>query len=79
MTPSDATPRGVLLREFGPGSSGTGPPPLAGPVLTDNMVHVLVFLVLGVVTSWLVAGAERLPVLPVLRQQLRSLPMGDEP
>ncbi len=170
MTPSDATPRGVLTAGIWTGLIGYGtvigffvvvsvftgssvfyipalfgatvffgledPAALVilpGPVFTYNMVHLLVFLVLGMFASWLVAGAERLPVLryavavalifvaahtyaalmlfarpllgggawwqigvagllaavtmgwyllaahPVLRQQLRSIPMGDEP
>ncbi|MDH3291382.1 MAG: hypothetical protein OEO20_00595 [Gemmatimonadota bacterium] len=33
-----------------------------GPVLAYNMVHVLAFLALGFVASWLVAKAERYPV-----------------
>jgi hypothetical protein len=33
-----------------------------GPVLAYNMVHVLAFVVLGLVASWLVAKAEQHPV-----------------
>jgi hypothetical protein len=36
---------------------------LPGPVLTYNMVHLLVFLAFGAIASWLVAGAERYAVL----------------
>ena len=33
----------------------------AGPVLAYNMVHVLAFLAVGMVTSWLVSLAEQFP------------------
>ena len=33
-----------------------------GPVLSYNMVHVLVFVALGMFASWLVTKAERYPV-----------------
>ncbi len=33
----------------------------AGPILAYNMVHVLTFLVLGLLASWLVSLAERFP------------------
>jgi hypothetical protein len=34
-----------------------------GPVLAYNMVHVLAFLALGLLASWLVAQAEKYPVV----------------
>lgn len=33
-----------------------------GPVLAYNMLHVLAFLALGMLTSWLVAKAEEYPI-----------------
>lgn len=37
-----------------------------GPVLSYNMVHLLAFLVLGLIASWLVALAEKYPTAQYL-------------
>lgn len=38
----------------------------AGPILAYNMVHMLAFLVLGTLASWLVTEADRHPVVRYL-------------